>query len=88
MTYEDSIRVLLDGITGANAALVIRETGLSKNAVYEFLAREHRTTTDKVLTSLAWFVWRRLNAHVLLCDDDRVPVIDVAVIRPQQEEAV
>lgn len=69
MTYEDSIRILLHGLTGANTRAVGMAVGLSRLAVSQFLSGQVATkpaTVDRIAT----FVFRRMNAAVLLSPED------------------
>jgi hypothetical protein len=70
MTYEESIRVLLNGTTGMNVRVVTENTKISTRILLRFFHREEgipQATIDK----LAWFVWERLNVHVLLSVEER-----------------
>jgi hypothetical protein len=65
LRHNEAMRVLLDGVSGVNTLRVGREAGLSHNAVREFM-RGAQEPREKTVESLGWFIWRRLNVHVLL----------------------
>lgn len=71
---EQAMCVLLEGVCGANPSEISRETGLSRTAVHNFLDGDRRfRTSAEARDALAEFIWRRLNAHLLLTDEDRRP---------------
>jgi hypothetical protein len=78
LSYHQAIRVLLEGTCGANPQFVGREAGVARVSVVAFLrdgqdANSQQATVD----AIGMFVWRRLNAHLLLCDADRISEIGV-----------
>jgi hypothetical protein len=72
MTLEEAIRVLLEGTCGVSVLHVSRETGLSRGALRGFMAgrRQSQETIDRI----GLFVFRRMNAHVLIAEEDRLPI--------------
>lgn len=66
LTYDESLRILLDGVCGPNDAEIRRGTGLSRPAVRGFFAG-HESRAD-TMEKLGMFVWRKLNASVLLSE--------------------
>lgn len=75
MTLDEAARVLLQGITGCNISEVQRGAGLtSRNAVTRYLEGkdEHRDGSDR--EKILVYIWRKLNAHVLIeLDETRRP---------------
>jgi hypothetical protein len=69
MNYDQALRILLEGTCGANACEIQRHTGLSRKAVQNFL--QDATCHDKTRDEIGMFVWRKMNSHVLLCEEDR-----------------
>jgi hypothetical protein len=63
--FEDALRVLLEGVSGCNGTRVAQGSGLSHVCVMQFL-RGQTAPRAQTVDRLAWFVWRRLNANVLL----------------------
>jgi hypothetical protein len=66
------MRILLNGVTSCNSSVVERETGLSHTSVLRFV-RGKATPSARTRELLGLFIWRRLNAHLLLSDADRQP---------------
>lgn len=72
--YHEAMRILLEGVGGCNASAVGRLAGVSHQAVLNFVAG--RSNGDLfVADKLAWVIWRKLNAAVLLSDEDRQPSV-------------
>lgn len=67
--YHASIRVLLEGTCGVNLHLISRETGISRPALMKFMAGGE--IAEEHVEHLGMFVWRRINAHLLLSEEDR-----------------
>jgi hypothetical protein len=76
VTYEDSIRVLLRGMTGVNASVVNRATRVRHDSTLRFCCGE--TIPEPVMDRLALFVWRQMNAKVLICEEDERHPIESA----------
>lgn len=70
LSYEESIRILLNGVTGVNSQAVSDEIGIARLSVSQFAGGSVKST-EKTRDLIAAFVWRRMNAHVLLSDSDR-----------------
>lgn len=68
LPYEQAMRVLLEGTCGANAAEIGRVTGLSRKTVGEFLSGVR--ASDAAVEAIGRFIWRRMNAHLLISDED------------------
>lgn len=68
MTYEDAIRILLNGTTGANVSVIYRATRIRNETTASFLAGHH--VPEHIRDRIALFTWRRMNAAVLLGDSD------------------
>lgn len=71
MTYAAAIRVLLEGTTGANISAIVRETRLGRNTIVLFLRDPRHESSPTTVDVLGDYVWRKINAHLLLCDEDR-----------------
>lgn len=69
MTYEDSIRVLLRGTCGENAEEIRRESRLARPTIHRFVGG--KAVERDAVDAIGLFVFRRMNAHLLLCDSDR-----------------
>lgn len=70
LSYHQSMRALLEGTCGANPHLISLDTGLSRVAVRNFLRGSGEARPDTV-DRIGMFLWRRLNAGVLLTEADR-----------------
>lgn len=66
LDHEETIRILLNGLTGCNVALVSRETGLHRHTIARFLRGDKKSYGPDAVETIGWFVWRTLNMHVLL----------------------
>jgi hypothetical protein len=64
-----TMRVLLDGVCGANLSEVFKHTGIHRKALIRFMAGEG--LTEDVRTRLGLFIFQRINKHLLITDDDR-----------------
>lgn len=71
LSYEQSIRVLLDGVCGVNLNMIAKETELSNGAIRTFMTGNSGCHPN-TLELIAEFVWKRLNAHLLICDEDKL----------------
>ena len=69
MTLDEAAKILLTGVCGPNALEIARETGIPRNTVSRYLegADAHDGTRYKIYT----FIWRRINAHLLISEADR-----------------
>jgi hypothetical protein len=81
MTLDDATRILLRGTTGCTALTVCRATGLHHESVNAYVQAKYRSTRDDTLEKIYLFVWRQLNAHLLIAEEDTT----VSVV-PIQEE--
>lgn len=70
--YHQAIRVLLEGVCGVNIERVAKQAGVARPTLQRFLSASHGTHPDNV-ERLALVVWRKLNAHVLLSEEDKAP---------------
>jgi len=68
MTYADAIRVLLIGVCGANHSEIARASRIGRLEVIRFM--NGGELSDRQMTRLGFFVWGRMNAHLLLCETD------------------
>lgn len=68
--YLESMRVLLEGTSGVNCSEVGRLTGLAHRTIRVFIqgVESHPLTVEQI----GWFIWRRMNRHVLLSVEDGV----------------
>jgi len=73
MSYHESMRILLEGVCGINAAEINRAVGLHRRSITNFMDGNKPKDNSEIRTEerLARFIWDRLNASVLLCDEDR-----------------
>lgn len=69
MTIDDAARILIVGICGPNLVEIARGSGVPRSTVERYLAGlpVRRRADERIRT----FVWRRLNAHLLLAPSDR-----------------
>lgn len=67
--YQESIRILLQGITGCNKAEVSRQTGINQVTISYFLANKHKVN-EETIEKLATYVWRKMNSHLLIGPED------------------
>jgi len=76
MSYHDSMRILLEGVCGVNAADIHRTVGLHRRAIANFMDGHKPKDNSEIKTEerLARFIWDRMNAAVLLSDADREPL--------------
>ena len=72
MKYEEAMRILLEGTCGVNEAKVTRECGASRPALRAFISGAE--ITDNQLDRIGMFIWRKMNAHLLLSEDDFSPI--------------
>ena len=70
LTYHESMRILIEGVSGSMTTRISTQTGLSRGAILNFLHNKKVVQNDTVET-LAWFIWKKMNATVLLSDSDR-----------------
>lgn len=80
MTFEDSIRVLLQGTCGVNPNLLAGELGIARATVAKFVAGG--VCRPDIVDAIGLFVFRRMNAHLLIGPEDLVPPVTQGV-RPQ-----
>jgi hypothetical protein len=71
LSFEQSIRVLLDGVCGANLSMIAKETKLSNGTIRLFMGGKSSYHPD-TLDLISEFVWKKLNAHLLICDEDKL----------------
>lgn len=64
------MRILLSGTTGFNAQELQRGTGLGNKTITGFMTARVESYPP-TLEAIGQFLWKRMNAHVLLCDEDR-----------------
>lgn len=81
LSFEDSIRILLHGTCGINSSTIANGAGIGRADVMAFMSgkteythtgRRRAINVDKI----AAFVWKRINAHVLLTESDVRPAQD------------
>jgi len=76
LSYEESIRILLNGLTNCNVNQVCRESGVCRQYIKDFLlSKETETIYPKQIKArekLERFVWNKLNSSILLSDEDRM----------------
>ncbi len=70
LTYHESMRVLLEGISGPKLNAISVETGVTRTTVRNFLTNK-RTCHDDTIETIAWYIWKKMNSTVLLSDSDR-----------------
>lgn len=70
LSYEQSIRVLLEGVCGVNLNMIARQMDLSNGAIRNFINGD--SCSSITVDLIAEFVWKRLNAHLLICDEDKI----------------
>ena len=70
LTYHESIRILLEGISGPRLNTIAIAAGLSRRSVATFLQNK-RVSQDETIEALAWYIWKKMNSTVLLSDSDR-----------------
>lgn len=63
------MRILLNGITGVNCREIERGTGLASLTVRKFMCG--KDTGEEVRDKVAEFVWKKLNSHLLICEEDK-----------------
>jgi hypothetical protein len=69
VNFDESIRILLNGTTGANLQCASLGSGVSWAQLAKFMRGGH--LREDVRDRLALFVFRQLNAGVVLCEADR-----------------
>lgn len=71
LKHEHAMRILLEGVCGANAADIAKTMGLNHKTVCNFLrgTKTHAATVE----AIEQYIWRRMNAHLLITDEDRQP---------------
>jgi hypothetical protein len=86
MTLDEATRILLRGTTGCTALTVARATGLHHESVNAYVQAKYRSTRDDTLEKIYLFVWRQLNAHLLIDAEPlaapRSPVCDATTTEP------
>lgn len=80
MDIDDAVRILLNGVTGCNDSVIRRGTGLSRSCVAGYV-NGTIDTPEANREKIYFFVWRQLNAHLLLCDTDRTSLSSDAIER-------
>lgn len=68
MTLDEATRILLSGVTGANASEVQRNTGVCRMSVDKYL--RNGDGPDDVRDRIYLYVWRQVNRHLLLSEAD------------------
>lgn len=68
LTYEDSIRILLEGVSGANANRLEQEAQVSRQSIARFL--NGKTIGNELVDKIGLVVWRKINANILLSPSD------------------
>ncbi len=71
MSYEDSIRILLNGTCGVTPQRVYNACGVSRRTVHLFMEATVETQQSSIDT-MAWFVWRQMNSHLLIANSDKL----------------
>jgi hypothetical protein len=69
VNFDESIRILLNGTTGANLRCASAGSRISGQQLTRFMRGGH--LREDVRDRLALFVFRQLNAGVVLCEADR-----------------
>ena len=69
MTLDEAALILLRGVSGANALEIARGSGVSSTTVERYL-NGVSTPRPATLDQIYLFIWRRLNAHLLLTPDE------------------
>jgi hypothetical protein len=87
--YHQAIRVLLEGVCGLNTQAIHRQTTLGRPWIQRFMAGDGNFDPATV-DILAAFVWRRMNANVLLTPHELgLPdLLDAAYLRGSPEKEV
>lgn len=76
LSFEDSIRILLNGTCGINSSTIARGAGIGRADVmafmngrteYQHTGRNRTVNVEKI----ARFVWDSMNQHVKLSDSDK-----------------
>lgn len=76
--YHAAMRVIIGGVTGANLSVVRRGASLTLQATRGFMLGDvkcHARTVD----AIAWFIWKKMNAAVLLCETDMQAAVNEIV---------
>jgi hypothetical protein len=84
LTYEESLRVLLQGVSGVNLSIVSRGSGVDRFQIAKFVAG--KKVRPDTLANLGLFVFRQMNSHVLLSKEDLVPEEDTPPQLSEGEE--
>lgn len=63
------MRVILEGVSGANANRIGRQAGVSERTVSLFISNRRETKPESI-NALEWFIWQQLNRAVLLAPCD------------------
>jgi hypothetical protein len=74
VTLDDAARILLNGITGCNDSTISKETGVSRQSVARYMTEGAEGVVEDTAERIRLFVWRRLNAHLLLSSEDYKPI--------------
>jgi hypothetical protein len=87
MTHEQALQIILRGPLDERGAINVehlsRGAGVPRGTILHFLSWREGSRPQQVqqdgIDRLGWYVWRTMNKHVLISDEDRQRDLPVAV---------